>query len=166
MYGSIPSFICLIDARLGESLEDSTPASRYQPSSRPMQRRAPELEYGDAVEVHRVSQQGSVKMRGARTFVSEIFAYEWLGCGRSMNAISKCCTDRCGWDFWTRGSIPFSAPCTSRCGAGWGWRKPESPWKCRSVESLEIQKQDFHPSHRPWKSPSDFHIPTGSTIPL
>ena len=44
-----------------------------------MPRRAPELEYGDAVEVRRVSQQGSLKMRGARTFVSEIFAYEWLG---------------------------------------------------------------------------------------
>ncbi len=39
----------------------------------------PELEYGDDVVVRRVSQQGSVKMHGARTFVSEIFAYEWLG---------------------------------------------------------------------------------------
>src|SRR5271170_5725967 len=77
-------------------------------------------------------------------------------CGRSTSAISKCCTVRCGWDFWTRGSIPFSAPCTSRCGAAWGWRKPESPWKCRTVESLEIQKQDFHPSHPPWKSPKRF----------
>jgi transposase InsO family protein len=62
-----------------ESLEDRTPAACYQPSPRPMPRRAPELEYGDEVEVRRVSQQGSVKMRGARTFVSEIFAYEWLG---------------------------------------------------------------------------------------
>jgi hypothetical protein len=62
-----------------ESLEDQTPASCYQPSPRPMPRRAPELEYGDEVELRRVSQQGSVKMRGARTFVSEIFAYEWLG---------------------------------------------------------------------------------------
>jgi hypothetical protein len=26
-----------------------------------------------------VSQQGSLKMRGVRTFISEIFAYEWLG---------------------------------------------------------------------------------------
>jgi hypothetical protein len=37
------------------------------------------LEYGDDCQVRRVSQQGSVKMRGQRTFVSEIFAYEWLG---------------------------------------------------------------------------------------
>jgi putative transposase len=62
-----------------ESLEDLTPAACYRPSSRPMPRRVPELEYGDEVEVRRVSQQGSVKMRGARTFVSEIFAQEWLG---------------------------------------------------------------------------------------
>jgi len=62
-----------------ESLEDRTPASCYQPSSRPMPRRVPELEYGDGVELRRVSQQGSLKMCGVRTFISEIFAYEWLG---------------------------------------------------------------------------------------
>jgi hypothetical protein len=39
-------------------------------------------------------------------------------------------------------------------------------WKCRSVESLEIQKQDFHSSHRPWKSLRDSHIPTRTTVPL
>ena len=45
-----------------------------------MPRRVPELEYADDIVVRRVSQQGSVKMfRGARTFISEIFAYEWLG---------------------------------------------------------------------------------------
>ena len=44
-----------------------------------MPRRAPELEYGEDVEVRRISQQGSLKWRGERTFISEIFAYEWLG---------------------------------------------------------------------------------------
>ena len=39
----------------------------------------PELEYGDGVEVRRISQQGSLKWSGVRTFISEIFAYEWLG---------------------------------------------------------------------------------------
>jgi hypothetical protein len=29
------------------------------------------------------------------------------------------------------------------------------------VESLENQDQVFHPSHRPWKSLRDSHIPTG-----
>ena len=62
-----------------ESLGDRTPASCYQPSPRPMPRRVPELEYADDCELRRVSQQGSVKMGGVRTFVSEIFAYEWLG---------------------------------------------------------------------------------------
>ena len=62
-----------------ESLEDRTPAGCYQASGRPMPRRVPELEYGDEVEMRRVSQQGSVKMGGMRTLISEIFAYEWLG---------------------------------------------------------------------------------------
>jgi hypothetical protein len=39
-------------------------------------------------------------------------------------------------------------------------------WKCRPVESLEIQPQDFHSSRRPWKSLRDSHIPTRTTIPL
>lgn len=62
-----------------EALDDQTPASCYLPSSRAMPRRVPELEYGDDIEVRRVSQQGSLKWKGERTFVSAIFAYEWLG---------------------------------------------------------------------------------------
>jgi len=37
-------------------------------------------------------------------------------------------------------------------------------WKCRAVEGEEIQPQDFHASHRPWKSLRDSHIPTRTTI--
>ena len=44
-----------------------------------MPRRLPELEYDDDLTVRRISQQGSLKMNGERTFISEIFAYEWLG---------------------------------------------------------------------------------------
>jgi putative transposase len=62
-----------------EALGDRTPASCYTPSCRQMPRRVPELEYGDDVIVRRISQQGSLKMRGERSFVSEIFAHEWLG---------------------------------------------------------------------------------------
>jgi len=62
-----------------EALDDQTPASCYTASPRSMPRRIPELEYGDDVEVRRVSQQGSLKMNGKRTFISETFAYEWLG---------------------------------------------------------------------------------------
>jgi hypothetical protein len=67
-----------------EALEDRTPASCYQSSCRQMPRRIPDLEYGDDVVVRRISQQGSLKMHGERTFVSEIFAYEWLGL-RALN---------------------------------------------------------------------------------
>jgi transposase InsO family protein len=62
-----------------EALADQTPASCYTASCRPMPRRVPELEYADDVVVRRISQQGSLKMHGERTFVSEIFAYQWLG---------------------------------------------------------------------------------------
>ena len=62
-----------------ESLQNRTPASFYTPSCRPMPRRVPELEYDAEVLVRRVSQQGSVRMKGERIFLSEIFAYEWIG---------------------------------------------------------------------------------------
>lgn len=62
-----------------EALEDATPASYYIASCRQMPRRVPELDYGDDVMVRRISQQGSLKVNGERTFVSEIFAHEWMG---------------------------------------------------------------------------------------
>ena len=62
-----------------EALEDRTPASCYTASSRQMPRRVPELEYGDDIVVRRISQQGSLKMNGERTFISETFAHEWMG---------------------------------------------------------------------------------------
>jgi putative transposase len=62
-----------------EALDDATPASRYTASCRQMPRRVPELEYPDDVVVRRISQQGSLKWKGERMFVSEIFAHEWMG---------------------------------------------------------------------------------------
>jgi putative transposase len=62
-----------------ESLQDRTPASCYTASCRPMPRRTPELDYGDDLVVRRVSAQGSLKMNGERSFISEIFAHQWLG---------------------------------------------------------------------------------------
>jgi putative transposase len=61
-----------------EALGLRTPASCYRPSPRSMPRRLPQLDYDDDLVVRRVSQQGSLKMNGVRTFISEIFAYEWL----------------------------------------------------------------------------------------
>lgn len=62
-----------------EALQDATPASFYTASCRQMPRRVPALEYGEDVLVRRVSQQGSLRMKGERTFLSEIFAYEFIG---------------------------------------------------------------------------------------
>lgn len=62
-----------------EALDDATPGSRYSQSSRCYPRRLPELKYGDEMELRRVSQQGSVKWKGERTYISEVFGYETLG---------------------------------------------------------------------------------------
>jgi hypothetical protein len=62
-----------------EALDDATPASCYTASCRQMPRRVPELNYGEDVMVRRISYQGSLKVKGERTFVSEIFAHEWMG---------------------------------------------------------------------------------------
>jgi len=62
-----------------EALDNATPASCYTASCRQMPRRVPELDYGEDVMVRRISQQGSLKVNGERTFVSEIFAHEWMG---------------------------------------------------------------------------------------
>jgi transposase InsO family protein len=67
------------EERPHEALENRTPGSCYQPSPRCYPRRVPGLEYGDEMEVRRVSQQGSVKWRNQRTYISEVFGYEDLG---------------------------------------------------------------------------------------
>jgi transposase InsO family protein len=72
-----------------EALDDATPASLYTSSCRQMPRRVPELEYPDEVVVRRISQQGSLKWKGERTFVSEIFAHEWMG----LRALDERCME-------------------------------------------------------------------------
>lgn len=62
-----------------EALDDATPASCYEVSPRCYPRRLSELEYGDELEVRRVSQQGSVKWNGERTYISEVFGHETIG---------------------------------------------------------------------------------------
>jgi hypothetical protein len=45
--------------------------------------------------------------------------------------------------------------------------KQQSCGNAGAVESLENQPQVFHPSHRPWKSLRDSHIPTApATNPI
>jgi len=67
------------EERPHEALGDRTPGCCYQPSLRCYPRRVPGLIYGDGLEVRRVSQQGSVKWRGERTYISEVFGSEDLG---------------------------------------------------------------------------------------
>jgi transposase InsO family protein len=62
-----------------QALDDKTPAHHYICSDRSMPRRVPELEYDEDIVVRRISQKGSLKMKGQRSFLSEIFAQEWIG---------------------------------------------------------------------------------------
>ncbi len=62
-----------------ESLDYRTPASCYARSLRAFPRRVPEVEYDADVHVRRISQKGEMRWNGQRTFVSETFAYEYLG---------------------------------------------------------------------------------------
>lgn len=62
-----------------EALDYRTPESCYQASPRAYPRRVPELEYDADLQVRRISQQGSLRWNGERTFISEVFAYEYLG---------------------------------------------------------------------------------------
>lgn len=81
------------EGELRRSMIKRRPA-RYAPSSRPMPRRVTELQYGDDVQARSISQQGSLKWNGERTFLSEILAYEWMGCGLWMSVTTKSCPDR------------------------------------------------------------------------
>ena len=67
------------DERPHESLDYRTPASCYRRSLRPFPRRVPEVEYDADVHVRRISNKGDLKWKGERTFVSETFAYEYVG---------------------------------------------------------------------------------------
>ncbi len=67
------------EERPHEALDNQTPQSCYQASARCYPRRVPELEYGDDMETRVISQQGSLKWKGERTFLSEVFAYETIG---------------------------------------------------------------------------------------
>ena len=62
-----------------DGLGGATPASLYAPSPRPMPRRIPALVYGDDLEVRRAFDGGQIQRKGVRTFISEIFAGEFLG---------------------------------------------------------------------------------------
>lgn len=62
-----------------EALQYRTPAALYMASARVYPSRLPELEYPPGVHLRRISQQGSVKWKGARAFVSEVLAREYVG---------------------------------------------------------------------------------------
>jgi putative transposase len=77
------------DERPHESLHYQTPASCYARSLRPFPRRVPEVEYDAEVQVRRISEKGDLKWKGERTFVSETFAYEYVGLRASDERYSE-----------------------------------------------------------------------------
>ena len=64
--------------RLHEALDLATPASHYQPSSRPFPETVPPIEYGPADQVRQADHQGYLHYQGRRIFISEAFAHQPL----------------------------------------------------------------------------------------
>lgn len=62
-----------------EALDQHTPASQYQPSTRPMPDRLPALEYPDRFEVRYVSANGGIRWRSDWVNVSIVCAGEYVG---------------------------------------------------------------------------------------
>jgi transposase InsO family protein len=66
-------------SRPHEALDWKTPSELYVVSTRPYPERLPELEYPAGVHLRRISQQGSLKWKCGRTFLSEVLARETVG---------------------------------------------------------------------------------------
>lgn len=62
-----------------EALGNRTPAEVYAPSPRAYPARLPELEYPVGAHLRWVSQQGSVKWKSQRTFISEVLGRQAVG---------------------------------------------------------------------------------------
>ncbi len=62
-----------------EALEYATPAEFYVGSDRLYPARVAEIVYPSGMQLRRISQQGSLKWRGERTFLSEVLARETVG---------------------------------------------------------------------------------------
>jgi len=67
------------EQRPHEALDWKTPAELYVPSTREYPARLPELQYPQGVHLRRISQQGSLKWKCERTFLSEVLARQTVG---------------------------------------------------------------------------------------
>ncbi|MEW5874513.1 MAG: IS481 family transposase [Candidatus Zixiibacteriota bacterium] len=65
-----------------EALDQRTPASVYRPSLRPYPSRVPEMRYPDGYDVRWVGQNGCIRWRGERIFLSERLRGELVGIGQ------------------------------------------------------------------------------------
>lgn len=62
-----------------QALEWKTPSELYVASAREYPAKLPELDYPPGVHLRRISQQGSLKWHGERTFLSEVLARQMVG---------------------------------------------------------------------------------------
>jgi len=67
------------EQRPHEALNYRRPAELYVASERIYPSRLPELEYPAGAHMRRISQQGSLKWKGSRTFLSEVLARQYVG---------------------------------------------------------------------------------------
>ncbi len=90
------------EERPHEALGNRTPAEVYQRSERAFPARLPELEYPAGVYLRRISQQGSLKWKTKRTFLSEVLARETVGLLEVEDEyFARFTMGRCWWVGWT-----------------------------------------------------------------
>jgi len=75
------------EVRPHESLADATPASRWQPSTRPYPERCPRPEYAPTMEVRRISSAGTFSWGGRPFFVSETLRGQDIGLEETRDGI-------------------------------------------------------------------------------
>lgn len=62
-----------------EALQQETPASHYQPSTRTWPTRLPEMVYPDYFDIKKVRTSGIIYWRGGQVYVSHLLSDEWVG---------------------------------------------------------------------------------------
>ncbi|HEY0996483.1 MAG TPA: IS481 family transposase [Gemmatimonadaceae bacterium] len=75
------------DTRPHEALGQTPPARHYAPSSRPLPRRLPPVEYPAHYELREVSSCGTISWRGVPLFLSKVLTGEYVGLYESAEGV-------------------------------------------------------------------------------
>ena len=150
------------EQRPHEALGWKTPAELYVPSVRPYPARLPELQYPAGAHLRRISQQGSLKWKCERTFLSEVLARQTVGLLETEEEFFEVYYGPLLIG-WFDGEIApvcartAAAAITSPQARRRKGRGNDALWKARKAKN-----RPSHAFHRAWKSLRDSHISTAS----